>query len=313
MKIAFHDNYLCERGTSVALYDYAYYNRELLRNDSIILYDKTIKSNVESVVKKFKGEFKVFGYYDWSQVDSILKENSCDILYLIKGGEFDYKLSNVAKNVVHCVFNAGEPHGHVYSCISDSVRNYNGQPIVPHMINLPDEDGNLREILNIPKDAIVFGRYGGYEQFDIPQVQHIVYNVASNNPDIYFLFANTKEFCRPLKNIIHINKIIDVRKKVEFINSCDAMLWGRSDGETFGIAIGEFSYRNKPIIACKVGYQNHVKVLGDHGLWYDSSEELYNILTKFKSITMGISNWNCFHRYDPETVMNKFKAVYIDE
>ena len=35
------------------------------------------------------------------------------------------------------------------------------------MINLPICNENLRTILNIPKDAIVFGRYGGYYQFDI--------------------------------------------------------------------------------------------------------------------------------------------------
>ena len=27
IKIAFHDNQLCERGTTVSLYDYAYYNK----------------------------------------------------------------------------------------------------------------------------------------------------------------------------------------------------------------------------------------------------------------------------------------------
>lgn len=313
MKIAFHDNYLCERGTSIALYDYAYYNRELLRNDSIILYDKSLKSNVDSVVQKFKSQFKVFGYNIWAEVDQFLKKQSCDILYLIKGGEIDNKLSNVTKNVVHCVFNAGEPHGHVYSCISDSVRNYNGQPVVPHMINLPSEDGNLREVLNIPKNSIVFGRYGGYKQFNIPQVHRVVYKVALENPNIYFLFANTEEFCPRLKNIIHIDKIIDVRKKVEFINSCDAMLWARLDGETFGIAIGEFSSRNKPIIACKIGYLNHVKVLGDHAFWYQSADDLFNILTKFRVHVLGIENWNCFHKYDPDTVMSKFKMVYIDE
>ena len=52
--IAFWDNYLCERGTSVALFDYAYYNETLLKNKSIIIYNKNNKYNVNIIVKKFE-------------------------------------------------------------------------------------------------------------------------------------------------------------------------------------------------------------------------------------------------------------------
>ena len=34
MKIAFHDNQLCERGTTVALYDYAHHNETILGNSA---------------------------------------------------------------------------------------------------------------------------------------------------------------------------------------------------------------------------------------------------------------------------------------
>jgi hypothetical protein len=39
VKIAFWDNGLGERGTTVALYDYAHFNEVLLGNKSIILYN----------------------------------------------------------------------------------------------------------------------------------------------------------------------------------------------------------------------------------------------------------------------------------
>jgi len=114
---------------------------------------------------------------------------------------------------------------------------------VPHMISLPEHNRNMREELKIPENSIVYGRHGGYEQFDISYVHPIVYKVAKNNPNIYFLFVNTQPFCDSLPNIIHLDKIVDLDKKVEFINTCDAMLWARTDGETFGIAIGEFSFK----------------------------------------------------------------------
>lgn len=40
MKIAFFDNYLTERGTTVSLFDYAYYNETLLNNKSFIIHKK---------------------------------------------------------------------------------------------------------------------------------------------------------------------------------------------------------------------------------------------------------------------------------
>ena len=43
------------------------------------------------------------------------------------------------------------------------------------------------------------------------------------------------------------NNFLYQKYKIKFINSCDAMLHGRSLGESFGIACGEFAIRNKPI------------------------------------------------------------------
>ena len=72
MKIAFHDNSISLRGTTVALYDYAYYTRKLLGNESIILYDKNHPSNSEAVYKKFAEEFNIYGYDNKSEIDEIL-------------------------------------------------------------------------------------------------------------------------------------------------------------------------------------------------------------------------------------------------
>ena len=58
VKIAFHDNQLCERGTTVSLYDYAYYNKYYLGNESIIMYYNNHHWNVPEVIDKFKKEFK---------------------------------------------------------------------------------------------------------------------------------------------------------------------------------------------------------------------------------------------------------------
>jgi len=318
MKIAFWDNCLSERGTTVALYDYAYYNRKLLGNESIILYNNTKRENVEKVVEKFQKEFQVFGVSDFSEVDAILLEQKCDIFYIIKGGGNEGQVSKVCKTVVHCVFDYSEPHGHVYAGVSNWIRGGNGIngtrifPVVPHMVHLPENHKNMRHLLGIPADATVYGRHGGYNQFDIPYVHRAVYDTAIQNKNIYFLFVNTMQFCPNLPNIIHLKQMIDLDEKVEFINTCDAMLWGRQQGESFGLSIAEFSIKNKPVLLthgnCDVA---HIHLLKEKGIWYNENNLKY-ILTHFNRVQSQEIDWNAYKEYTPEKVMDIFKRVFID-
>jgi len=314
LTIAFWDNCLCERGTTVAMYDYAYYNKYILKNRSIILYDSTRDDTIPLIVEKFKKEFDVFSTDNFNKVDKILIENKCDILYVTKAGANDNKFSNIVKTVIHVVFNCNEPHGNVYASISQWVHNNNEKyPVVPYIISLPDNNLNFRIKLGIPESATVFGRHGGYNQFDIKYVQDIVYQVALERSDIYFIFVNTEKFCNELPNIIHLDRIIDTNEKVSFINTCDAMIWGRSDGETFGLAIAEFSIKNKPVIATKdnVNDHAHIHLLKDQALWYTECT-LKDTFLNFNKDEMSKKDWNAYREYTPEKVMKIFKEVFIN-
>ena len=89
---------------------------------------------------------------------------------------------------------------------------------------------------------------------------------------------------------------------------------GQSLGETFGIAIGEFSVNNKPIIAYngKVWNDNYKIILGDKALWYLNFEECYNILLNFNQKEYKNKDLNCYKEYSPDKVMKKFKEVFIE-
>jgi hypothetical protein len=313
VKIAFWDNCLCERGTTIALYDYALFNITILGNESVILYNPNNPNNNDEVIEKFSKEFSIYGVANNSELDSLLESTGCDIVYIIKAGDpYDGRISKTKKSVIHCVFTCYTPHGDVYASVSPSVKGNNGTyPVVPHIVYLPEHGRNLRQQLNIPENVVVFGRYGGYDQFDIGYVKQIVSLVAKISPNIYFLFANTAPFCEPLPNIIHLSKIIDLDTKSEFINTCDAMLWARSDGETFGLSIAEFSVLNKPVLATNIGDTAHVYYLGDKGIWYNESN-LYDILTQFKKEDYAKGDWNAYRDYSPEKVMDIFKRVFID-
>ena len=312
--IAFWSNQLGERGTEIAMYDYAYYNQTLLNNKSFIFYEINNGNNNLNVINKFDKQFKVIGVNEFNDVDNYLKLYNIDIIYIIKSGHNDGRLSKVAKNIIHCVFTCNEPHGDVYCTVSDWVKNnkrydvdINNILTLPHIVSLPEHKKDMREELNIPKNAIVFGRHGGNNTFNIRSVMGLVYDIAKNNNNIYFLFVNTQKFCPDLPNIIHLDIIVDLNNKRKFINTCDAMLWARSDGETFGLSIAEFSICNKPVIACKTGDLAHVELLKDKGIWYNNIYELKNIITKFK-INNDI-DYNVCKEYSPEKVMNIFNNI----
>ena len=310
--IGFYEFSLGERGTTVAVFDYAYYNQTILGNKSIIIYNKDEHDPSNSdVLEKFKKHFEVYGINTLKELDDVLLKHNADICYIIKSGHIDDILSSVAKNCIHCVFNCQEPHGDVYAGISPLLPGQN-YPVVPHMINLPDHNRNMRQELGIPENALVYGRHGGYEQFNIGYVHKIVYNVAKHNPEIYFLFVNTRPFCDPLPNIIHLPKIIDLDKKVEFINTCDAMLWASFEGETFGLAIGEFSVKNKPVICTNkdILFGGFVDILRDKAIWYDK-DNLEFLLTSIIREELPKYDWNAHKEYTPENVMKIFDEVFI--
>jgi hypothetical protein len=296
--IGFYDNTLNQRGTSIALYDYAYYNETMLNNKSIIIYNKSINNN-DNIINKFKERFEnVYQLNEFSEIENI----EMDVLYIIKYGKNDDKITK-HKTIIQCISDCTEPHGNIYTSISKSVYGYNENiPIIPHII---PHNECLRKILNIPESAIIFGRYGGCNQFEIPFVNDVIRKITKIRSDIYFLFANTLPFSN-CDNIIYLDKIINQNEKIKFINTCDAIIWTQSDGETFGLSIGEFSSKNKPVIANKCKYLEP-NVLGEKSILYTNSTDLEHILLSFKKNKE--QDLNVYREYNPLNVMKIFHNI----
>ena len=121
--IAFWNNQLCERGTTISLFDYAHHNESILKNKSFIFYDKTSPYNKQKVIDKFNKRFdNVIGVESFKEVDIHIKKLNISHIYIIKSGCNDGKVSKIAKNCIHCVFEANEPHGDVYATIAPNVK-----------------------------------------------------------------------------------------------------------------------------------------------------------------------------------------------
>jgi hypothetical protein len=294
---ALHTNQLCERGTTVALYDYAYHLKK--EYSIIILYKK--QNSIDCVIKRFEKEFDCYEYSSEQEIQEIVDYFKIKFFYSIRSGEKDFLIKN-CKNLIHSVFTY-DPHGDIYATVSNS------QKWVPHMINLPKIEGNFRKELNIPDNAIVLGRYGGFNEFNIS----FVHKVINQTNTIYFLFANTKNFTEN-KNVIYLPRIIDPIRKSMFINTCDAMIHARYEGETFGLSIAEFSTFNKPIITCKSSKDNqHLEILGEKAIIYDSEESLRQIINGIDTIINSRNDWNAYQNFTPERVMDIFYKTFIHE
>jgi hypothetical protein len=316
MKIAFHDNSLSLRGTTTAIYDWAYWTRHYLEIESIVMYNINHSANNQDVLKKFKEEFLVFDYSNTNQIDYILEKNKCDYFFMMKGGSNDGVISTNCKNLVSATSSAWKNewvHGDVYAMCSEwlsQLTNFT-VPCVPHIVHLPNIESDMREELSIPKDALVLGRNGGWETFDLPFVKQAIQQVLSERSDIWFVFQFTQPFIKH-DRVIYLPGSADMNTKVRFINTTDAMLHARYVGESFGLSCAEFSVRNKPVITYENSPErNHIDTLDDRGIYYENLSDILHILRNLDKKEINSLEWNCYQDYTPQKVCQKFKEVYL--
>ena len=324
MKIAFYSPHICLRGTTVAMHDFAFYNQKLLSNESLMIYDRNDYRNNETTIKKFQKSMECVAIDSIMDLGKTIAENNCDAVYISKYGnkndnyQTEETLLRVVPEGCKLIINAIGPaqadqaHGDVYAYGSYWLSRFcaDGKlPAVPYMVDMPNVDGDLRQELNIPPDAIVFGRNGGIETFDINWAWHTIAVALENKDNIYFLFQNTNKFINHPR-VIHVNTTSDMDYKTKFVNSCDAMIHARQVGESFGLSCGEFSVKNKPVITWYGSKErNHIEVLGDRGIYYNDPQGLYEILINFTP--EPDKDWNCYRDYSPENIMKVFEEVYL--
>ena len=317
-KIGFDAGLMSLRGTHIAIFDYALQNQKILGNESIIFYDRRSEQAQPSVFQKFRHDFHLVPYDQFSDVRAMPEVGLIDAMYLIKSGERDtYSLPGVP-NLMHAVFpqKIEEMHGEIYAYVSKwlSEECSNGKiPYVPHMIDLPLVGTSLRTSLGIPKDATVFGCYGGSDSFNLGFVKQAISEVIHQNLKIFFLFMNIDRFMDH-PQVIFLPGNPDPSFKSSFINTCDAMIHARGIGESFGLACGEFSIHNKPVMTYALSPQrNHIEVLGPKAILYKGPSDLKKILLNFDKTWYQQQDWDCYSRdFSPAAVMQKFDEVFLN-
>lgn len=315
-KIAFYATNLTERGTAIALYDYAIHVRDLLGHESVVLYDRSFHANHPQVIAKFAAVFELIACDSFADADRHAHAQRCDLMYVLKEGKRDGLVSAVMPTMVHSVFGANvwHVHGAAYAYVSEWLSDHCARglvPYVPHIVSVADTDDSLRAELGLSQEALVFGCYGGRHSFDIGFVkERVIPQVLETASNIHFAFMNIAPFIDHPR-VLFKEGTADRAEKTAFINSCDAMLHARQRGETFGLAIGEFSLRGKPVLTyARSKERAHFAVLGETAQTYRTAEDLFTLLTRFDR--NAPSAQKTYERlYSPEPVMQRFAQHLI--
>jgi hypothetical protein len=321
MILGFHTKQLTERGTEVALFDYALAAKELLGHEARIFVPEQTEKIIPAVKRRFEEHFDVVLYSSASEI-------SCDALYVIKRG-FPGGITNGIPELVHAFHDASHPHGHRFATVSDwvshtaahtirlprgrviTVPKLRKSPVVPHIVALPDVADDLRAQLEIPDEAVVFGRHGGVGTFSIDFVKDAIRDAVTIRKDIWFLFLNVEEFCDDPR-VIHLPQVTDRAEIRRFINTCDYMIHAHAIGETFGLAVAEFAFAGVPVMTY-LGSPRlaQLDLLSDDLLLaYTDYSDVLTDLTALERRTAPIPS-DVAERYSVERVMARFQDVFL--
>ena len=119
-------------------------------------------------------------------LQNIINKKFIKYFYQLKYEYQDGLLVNNCKNLIHVVFNHSneEKHGNVYATISKTLGK-DKFPYIHHMVKpFPGIVDNLRKQYNVPDNALVFGRYGGYDRFNIFWVHEVIKKIVNKKKNI---------------------------------------------------------------------------------------------------------------------------------
>lgn len=309
--IAFVANQLGLRGTEISIYDYMKGCRDILGMQVYLFYPEGCDM---TSYEKFKAEFwpRLTSYSSLKHLELMIKVLKIEGVYWIKAGYNDGKLIPGVRNMVHAVFNVHDPHSERYIYVSRWLSDQNGgAPYVPHIVHLPEVEGDYRETLNLPPDALIVGRYGGFDQMDVPYTPNAIAKALDRNSNLYFLLMNTRYIGFDHPRVIYLEGTTDLEVKRAFMNTLNAFLHARTEGESFGLAVCEALLCDKPVITnLECRDRHHIQVLGDKGFYYTSEDELATILAHFEPD--GYKYSKLVEQFNPQAVMEKFKKTFLN-
>jgi hypothetical protein len=198
--VAFFVRHFSERGTEVALYNWAHYNETLLGNRSLIVcfsphaqlhYGLPLFTASRS---RFENRFKVIEIDAIAEMSSVIAKYGVTHFFTHSAGHsrdlYEFEKRSIwhgCQTIYHAVFPPMARQGSTIRCVLGEWLNYRcGKrlPVVPLIVEPHVSAGDFREMLCIPPDAIVIGRHGGYGTFSIDYAKKSLLMLRA--PDLMF-------------------------------------------------------------------------------------------------------------------------------
>jgi hypothetical protein len=319
MRVSFDGGRINERGVAVAMFDYAWHGRALLGIEPVILHDVRVPPEPEHV-KRFAGAFPTLPYASDEEMQRLIERERIDVAYFLKTRRHDSRTARACRTGVHEVFNFFNPHGDAYAYISQSVAEVmtgGRYPAVPLIVDPPPPNfapqgrSNLRESLGVPADALVVGRHGAPDQFNIPFLPRAIEAALERRKDLWVLLLNTARFSDH-ERIVHLPTTPDRQGVVDFIAACDVGLNGRRVGENFGLALAEFLAQDRPVLVWEGGRdRNHLALVDDPGFIYRTRADLTRKLCALERRDWG-GRWRArVAPFAPPAIMRTFADVFL--
>ncbi len=312
--VAFDAGRINERGTSVAVYDYAHHFESLGHGRALVLYDPESETAAPEAFARFRDRFEMRPLQSEPDLAETLAAAGVTAIHRLKAGPNDGRHVPGVRNLNHVIFRHDDPHGERYAYISEWLAGHMSagrRPWVPHIVSIPEPRHSLRAAWGIPSSATVLGRYGGFDQFNLPFVPRVIARALERRADLWFVFVNTQPFIAH-ERVLFLPAIFAPQDKADFIGSCDGMLHARKIGESFGLAMAEFLALDKPVICWAGGAdRHHLAMQPDPELVYGSAAHLLRILSDFAPRPADGSRRKAVAPFAPEPVMRRFVDVFL--
>ena len=181
--------------------------------------------------------------------------------------------------------------------------------IIAIPVEAPLTKDNLRQELDIPEDAFVFGRLGRDDN-DIYDPVNLIGFSEVEDENTYFVALAPSEFLKDkakelgINNIRYVDKTLDDVRISKFYNTLNVLAHSRKDGECNPGNIWEGFAHGKPVVShYGIPYNGHIQEIGNcgfvvgrrdnfHNVWQNlNPSSVPDILEYARSI--GVENFTC--------------------
>lgn len=177
----------------------------------------------------------------------------------------------------------------------------------------------VRRELKIPHKAVVMFRHGGNDTFNSIEMQHAVDLAIQNDPRVWFVGLNTRQFGPPHRRKLFLEELRNDQAIDSLLWSADIYLHGRAHGETFGLTLLEAAAHGLFVIGHTHCWLLDQIVAAGRGKYIEHGAEMVEWLFERKEFLKFPSNSGVSYTYSIDALHRQFEEVaerctpYVDE